>query len=247
MRETFPVMPRRPYTIYNCAMSLDGRTATVGKDSAFSGPSDWGRVHALRDAVEGICVGIGTVLVDDPKLRVKVIDNPRNPHRIVVDSMLRIPVDAQLLHVEREGVKVIVGTTTSGAANVDKVHALEAAGATVVACGTRTRVDLHVLWDTVKGAGINSVLLEGGGTLAWSMLEAGLVDEVRTYTAPYIVGGPVPGSVAITMGSGHPRVAGSFALELVEVHRVDDGSYSRHLVKREQGIHEHRHGVTTPS
>nr|MDO8116753.1 dihydrofolate reductase family protein [Candidatus Sigynarchaeota archaeon] len=59
------------------------------------------RVHALRDAVDGICVGIGTVLVDNPTLRVKHVEHARNPHRIVVDSRLNIPVDAALINKER--------------------------------------------------------------------------------------------------------------------------------------------------
>lgn len=232
MREPFPALASRPYTIYNCAMSLDGRTATVGGDSAFSGPSDWKRVHELRDAVDGICVGIGTVLADDPKLRVKFVDAPRNPHRVVVDSSLRTPTDAQLLHVEREGVKVFIGTTTTGAANKAKVTALEAAGATIVTCGDGPKVDVAAFWRCLKAEGLDSILLEGGGTLAWDMLEAGLVDELRIYTAPCIVGGPVPGSVAMTMGPGHMTVAGAFTLEQVTVQQLDGGTYTRYRVHR---------------
>lgn len=232
-REKFPAVDGRPYTIYNVAMSLDGRTSTVGGDSTFSGAGDWLRVHELRHSVDGICVGITTVLDDDPKLHTKFIDVPHHPHRIVVDSRLRIPLAAELLHFCREGVDVFVGTTQSSLIDEPaKARELENIGATCIPCGPGPRVDLLVLWGELKASGIDSVLVEGGGTVAGSLFRAGLVDEVRAFIAPVIVAGEVPPATAIVMDPGYKGVAGAIKLQLVEIAEIDDGFHARYLVKK---------------
>ncbi len=231
MREIFPVRVDRPYTIYNCAMSLDGRTATTGNDSKFSGEQDWMRVHELRDSVDGICVGIGTVLADNPKLRVKYIEHPRHPHRIVVDSTLKIPVDAELIRFERAGVRVLIGTTVNATLDVSKMGALRSKHVEIYTCGNGPRVDLVGFWHVLKSQHIDSVLVEGGGTLAGSLLAAHLVDELRVFIASRIVAGPVPGATAMVMGLDFPVVERSIALELVNVERMGGGMYARYILK----------------
>ncbi|MHA1370672.1 MAG: 2,5-diamino-6-(ribosylamino)-4(3H)-pyrimidinone 5'-phosphate reductase [Promethearchaeota archaeon] len=231
-RETFPVLKERPYTIYNCAMSLDGKTSTIGQDSSFSGKNDWVRVHELRDSVDGICVGINTVLVDDPKLRVKFIDNPKNPDRIVIDSRLRVPVDAQLVNFQRENVNAYVGTTEHAIRNnPTKVKVLKEKNVKIISCGAGKRVDIKVLWNELKKKGINSILLEGGGTVAASMFKERLIDEVRVYVAPFLVGGTVPPAASIIAGIGYKKVEDSIRLSLVKLAQLDDGIYARFLIK----------------
>ena len=88
----------RPYVILNAAMTLDGKIATATGSSNISGKKDLERVHELRKECDGIMVGIGTVLADDPRLTVHKIDaNPKdNPIRVVVDSKLKTPIDARI-------------------------------------------------------------------------------------------------------------------------------------------------------
>jgi 2,5-diamino-6-hydroxy-4-(5-phosphoribosylamino)pyrimidine 1'-reductase len=216
-------------------MSLDGKTASVGNDSAFSSDSDWRRVHALRNSVDGICVGIGTVLSDDPKLRVKFIEKKKNPHRIVIDSNLRIPIDAELLHIERDDVKVYIGTTFHATkSKVDKLKELKLLGVDTIACGEDTLVDVKKMWYQLKQKGINAILLEGGGTIAASMFDAGLIDEVRVFIAPVLLGGKIPPSVAIIMGKGFEKVNDGVALNLVNVKKMDGGIFARFLVEKKK-------------
>lgn len=235
IQESFPLVKNRPYTVYNCAMSLDGKTTSVGNDSAFSSDSDWKRVHALRNSVDGICVGIGTVLSDDPKLRVKFIEDKKNPHRIIIDSNLRIPINAELLHIEREEVNVFIGTTLHSInTKVDKVRKLKLLRADIIACGDRNLVDVKEMWYQLKQKGINAVLLEGGGTLAAGMFNAGIIDELRVFIAPVLLGGKIPPSVAIIMGEGYEKVIDGVNLSLVNVKKMDGGIYARFLVEKEK-------------
>ncbi|MHA1681338.1 MAG: RibD family protein [Promethearchaeota archaeon] len=231
-RETFPRKKLHPYIVYNCAMSVDGKISTVSNDSAYSCDEDWMRVHQLRNSMDGICVGIGTVIADDPKLRVKFIEPRRNPHRIILDSSLRIPLESKLLQFERRGVRVIVGATSSAFKNSRKVEELKSMNVELIEAGTGTSVDLHAFWAHVKTLGIHSVLLEGGGTLAFSMLRAGLVDEVRTFTSPCIVGGQAPPATSMAMGAGFGLVKDSIRLIVKEVKRLGVGIYSRYAVER---------------
>ncbi|MHA1791286.1 MAG: 2,5-diamino-6-(ribosylamino)-4(3H)-pyrimidinone 5'-phosphate reductase [Promethearchaeota archaeon] len=230
-KEKFPLLSGKPYTIYNCAMSLDGKTSTIENDSRFSGNEDWYRVHALRNSVDGICVGIGTVLSDDPKLRVKFIENPRNPHRIVVDSKLRIPTNAQLVHFEREGVKVYIGTTRFGMNNQEKVKELKNLSVKLIDTSTQDKVDLKILWSCLKEQGINSILVEGGGTLARSLFDEKLIDEVRVYISPVLVSGQSPPATSIIMGKGFKTVDEAIKLKLITIEKVGEGIFASFKVE----------------
>ncbi|MBD3185709.1 5-amino-6-(5-phosphoribosylamino)uracil reductase [Candidatus Bathyarchaeota archaeon] len=222
-REPFPRNVGRPYTIYNCAMSLDGRLSTISNDSAFSSKEDWMRVHRLRDAVDGICVGIGTVLSDDPKLRVKFLEAKKNPDRIIIDSMLKIPTDAQCLLVERDGVRVLIGTTSAAMENRAKVLALEKVGVELIDCGEGKLVNLKTLWRELFSKGIHSIMVEGGGTVAGSLLVDDLIDEIRVFIAPVLVGGNVPPATCIMMGQAFETVQHAIQLELVSINKCGNG------------------------
>src|SRR5207253_4658501 len=91
----------RPYVILNAAMSLDGKIATYTGDSRMSSPSDLRRVHRLRASVDGIMVGMRTLLKDDPKLTVRLAEG-RKPHRIIVDSTAQTPLTAYVVRTAKE-------------------------------------------------------------------------------------------------------------------------------------------------
>ena len=93
----------RPWVLYNAAMSIDGKIATTGGDTNFSDPTDWKEVHQIRSQVDGIMVGSGTVLADDPRLTIQTETPPSSfPLRIVVDSRLQIPEDARVINFESD-------------------------------------------------------------------------------------------------------------------------------------------------
>ncbi|WP_456472674.1 2,5-diamino-6-(ribosylamino)-4(3H)-pyrimidinone 5'-phosphate reductase [Methanocaldococcus sp.] len=213
----------KPYVISNVAMSLDGKLTTIGGDSRISCEEDLIRVHKIRAKVDGIMVGIGTVLKDDPRLTVHKIKANKNPVRIVVDSKLRIPLNARVLNNEA---KTIIATTEK--ADEEKIKELKKRGVEVIKCGEE-KVDLKKLMNILYEKGIRSILLEGGGTLNWSMFKEGLVDEVSVYIAPMIFGGK---AVTYVDGEGFKTVDDSIKLELKNFYRLGEGIVLEFLVKK---------------
>ena len=137
----------KPYVISNVGMSLDGKLATVENDSRISGENDLKRVHQIRKDVDGIMVGIGTILKDDPRLTVHKIDAKMedNPIRIVVDSNLRIPLNARVLNKDA---KTIIATTLKDTpdkiAKINKLKEME--NVDVIRTGTE-KVNLKELME----------------------------------------------------------------------------------------------------
>jgi len=173
----------RPRVIINAAMSVDGKIALVGgKRIKISDEEDFRRVHELRNSVDAILVGINTVLMDDPKLTVKekFVEEPKNPVRIVVDSNLRIPSTARVLN---DMAKTIIATTET-AQERDL-------NAEIIRCGKKN-VDLKCLLEELWKRGIRSIMVEGGGTVIYSFLKEGLVDELNVFVGSIIIGGNAP-------------------------------------------------------
>ncbi len=161
------------------ASSIDGRTALRGKKALkLSSQDDFARVHQLRSECDAVLVGVETVLSDDPKLTVKTefIPNARNPLRIVLDSRGRLPKDSAVLDGK-------AGTLVVTAQECTK----EFPHAEVMRCGSE-KVDLVSLLRALAERGIEKLLVEGGGTVAWSFLKEGLVDLFHLYVAPVILG-----------------------------------------------------------
>jgi len=183
--------------ILNAGMTLDGKIATKSRDSKISCPEDIMRVHRLRSEVDGIMVGINTVLIDDPKLTAHKVESGRNPVRIITDSRARVPLTAKVLQPEAGTIIAV-----SKNAPTDRVKEISKK-AEVIIVGEYT-VDLGGLMKELYLRGIRSILLEGGGTLNWSMLKEGLVDEVRVAIAPRIVGGK--DAVTLVEGEGYDMV-----------------------------------------
>jgi diaminohydroxyphosphoribosylaminopyrimidine deaminase / 5-amino-6-(5-phosphoribosylamino)uracil reductase len=144
-------------------------------------------VHRWRGQVDAVCVGIGTVLADDPLLTARTPEVTRQPARIVFDSEARLPPDSQLARTAHDARLIVV---TSRAAGRSQVDTLRAAGAeVVVSSGGNEAERVTDALDKLGALGIQSVLLEGGPRLAGSFLDAGEVDEMRIFIAPIAVGG----------------------------------------------------------
>ena len=175
---------RRPWFTLKAAATLDGKVATWrGESKWVTGEAARREGHRLRDTHDACMVGVGTVLADDPRLTVRGLRGGRDPVRVVVDSRLRTPPDAAVIGRGR----VIVATTR--AAPAARERRLTAAGAEVWRLPGRRAVDLAALARRLADAGIASVLVEGGPTLHGALSDAGLVDEVRLFLAPMILGG----------------------------------------------------------
>jgi 2,5-diamino-6-(ribosylamino)-4(3H)-pyrimidinone 5'-phosphate reductase len=219
---------KRPYVIINCAMSADGKISTFERRQVrISGKSDLARVDALRAKSDAIMVGVGTVLADNPSLRVKSEQlrmkrkssgKPENPLRVVADSLARTPSDAQVLG-KRPGDGCII--SISHAAPKDRLANL-ACRCEIVQCG-QDRVNLRELLSILSEKDVNTLMVEGGGTLNWSMIREGLVDEICVYVGALIIGGkdaPTPMD-----GEGFPSDFPK--LELISIERLDDGALLR--------------------
>ena len=177
----------RPLVTHKAAMSLDGRTATAGGDSKWiSGAASRAIVHRARAEAGAIAVGIGTALADDPLLTARDVDAQRQPLRLVFDSGARLPLASRLV-ATLEVAPVLVGCGPD--APRDRTDALEAAGAEVIRLpGDRAGAVVAAL-DELGRRGIDSLILEGGATLAASFLAAGEIDELRLFVAPLLLGG----------------------------------------------------------
>lgn len=178
----------RPFVILKSAVTLDGKTATSTGDSQWiSNEQSRQHVHRMRDRYDAIMVGIGTVLHDNPRLTTRLPDGGRDPVRVVVDSQLRIPSDAAILHVDSTAPTLVV---TTSAASVTKIDALRAGGVDVLVLpGNSGWVDLHKLMEELGQRNLQSVLVEGGATLNESLLLEGLIDRVAVFIAPKLIGG----------------------------------------------------------
>ena len=200
--------------IYNAAMSIDGKIATREGDSQLSDDLDWKEVHAIRRDVDAIMVGISTVIQDDPKLTVKFYEPLKKyPTRIIIDSNGKIPIDARVIAFEKEKYPTIVATTS----NLDPVrkNQLISVGVSIIEAGNNKHVDLVILSQKLYERGIKKVLLEGGGTLAWGLLEQDLIDEIRLFIAPYLTGGK--NATSLIMGEGFPKILSSRKFKMVDL------------------------------
>jgi diaminohydroxyphosphoribosylaminopyrimidine deaminase / 5-amino-6-(5-phosphoribosylamino)uracil reductase len=182
----------RPWVLFKSAMTLDGKVATRAGDSQWiSGEESRLLAHTWRASVDAVIVGIGTALADDPQLTARpdgiLAELPRQPRRVVFDSLARLPIASQLVSAADQ---VPLTVCVSRAAARSDTDALEAAGAQVlVATGENEPARVRSALDQLGASGIASVLLEGGPHLAGAFLDAGEVDEIRLFLAPILLGG----------------------------------------------------------
>ncbi len=174
---------KRPWVRAKMAASLDGKTALANGVSQWI-TSDAARrdSHRLRARSCAVLTGIGTVLADNPRLTVRHVQTTRQPLRVVVDSQLRIPLDAAFL--QRSGELIFTANAAEG-----NILALRDVGARVVVSpDTNGEVDLQRMMHILADLGMNEVLVEAGSRLNGALLNAGLVDELILYLAPCLIG-----------------------------------------------------------
>lgn len=216
-------MLKRPFVFINAAMSADGKIATIErKQTRISGTLDFERVDELRASSDAVMVGIGTVLSDNPSLTVKsekrrekrrADGGDENPVRIVVDSLARTPIDADIFK-KGAGKRIIA---VSESAPYEKVNKLSMR-AEIIILGEKN-VELEKLLVELKKQGINMLMVEGGATLNWGLVSAGLVDEIYTFIGNIIIGG----ANAPTLVDGDGCISEFCKLSLISCERLEDG------------------------
>jgi diaminohydroxyphosphoribosylaminopyrimidine deaminase/5-amino-6-(5-phosphoribosylamino)uracil reductase len=220
---TTRVLLGRPYVVAKWAMSLDGRIATRTGDSRWiTGPAARALGHDLRDTLDGIVVGVNTVLADDPELTVRIPGGSHRPSRpapwrIVVDSRGRTPLIAHLLTTGDVSRTLIATTDTS--APEWRCHVARAGALVLVLPAAAGRASLPAMLDAVLELGVTSLLVEGGGTLLGSLFDQHLVDRVYAFVAPMVIGGS--GAPSPVQGAGVCRMAD--AVRLAGVSRSEHG------------------------
>jgi len=173
----------RPFVRLKAAVSLDGRTALAdGRSQWITGPDARRDGHLFRKRASALLTGVGTLLADDPRLDVRLVETPRQPLRVLLDSRLRAPLSAKFFKPPGE---VIVYTAAEPSnppgANVEILRVPDAPG-------TEGHVDLNAVLVDLGRRGINELHVEAGAVLSAAFLEAGLVDELLVYMAPMLIG-----------------------------------------------------------
>jgi GTP cyclohydrolase II len=176
--------PDRPYVVLKYAQTLDGRIATGGGDSKWiSGPEERRVSHALRAASDAVLIGAGTVVADDPLLTVRMVPGA-SPIRVVLDSTLRVPPDAQVL-----GPDAVTVVLTSERSDPERRAALRRRGVKVDVVGEGPDgVDLAAGLARLRSLGIRCVLVEGGSRVITSALRGRLADRLVVAVAPLLLG-----------------------------------------------------------
>ena len=193
----------RPFVIAKSAQTLDGWTATSLNDSRWvTNEKSRHYVHRLRDRVDAIMVGVGTIAADNPSLTARLKNRKgKNPLRIVLDTHLRTPEEARILNDEfPERTLLVVGEKAIG----EKLDRIRKKGVSILSCPTKDgRLDLQALMGKLGSMGIMSLLVEGGSFVLGSMIREELVNKFHIFKAPKILGG----NDGIPMASGPGREA----------------------------------------
>jgi len=206
-----------PLVSLKAAMSLDGKIATASRESKWiTGERARTEAHRLRARHDAVLTGVETVLADDPELTVRM-SRGSTPLRVVVDSRARTPATARLLTAD--GRPPVIAVTRQ--APQTRIRRLERAGAEIWVIGSRAgKVNLRSLMKRLGRRGIQSVLVEAGGTLAAGALAARLVDRVYFFVAPRLIGGA--DALTPVEGVGVQQLSQAWRLERVRVRRLGE-------------------------
>jgi diaminohydroxyphosphoribosylaminopyrimidine deaminase / 5-amino-6-(5-phosphoribosylamino)uracil reductase len=184
----------RPWVRYKTAMTLDGKIATrTGRSRWITGPEARALVQGWRHRADAVAVGVTTLLQDDPALTTRLDGDGgagRTARKVVFDAIARTPTTARVFDDGPDGATARVTVGVGPDAPATRVRALEARGATVLSVPARQgRPEVATALRALAADGVVELLLEGGGTLAWSFLAAGAIDRVAWFVAPKLVGG----------------------------------------------------------
>jgi len=205
----------RPYVRCKLAMSLDGRTAMASGESKWiSSEASRLDVQRLRARSSVIVTGIGTVLADDPRMNARVGFELKQPDRVVLDTNLRMPVDAAMLSLP--GISWLANDSRDQCTR----SGLEQSGARMLdVTSDNGHIDLTALLSALKDLDYNEVLVEAGPSLSGAFMQAGLIDELIVYMAPHLMG---HGGNALLHLPGIEAMQDRIALQMTELRQVGD-------------------------
>lgn len=210
----------RPFVLAKAALTLDGWSATSTGDSKWI-TNDKSRlfVHKLRDRVDGIMVGIGTIIADDPSLTTRLKSRRgKDPIRVIVDTRLRIPHNAKVLNQASDSITLLaVGDNISPGL----IKGIENERVSTVLCPVKKGlIDLETLLDILGKMSVTSLMVEGGASIMGSMIEKRFIDKFYIFKAPKLLGGNDGFSMA--QGAGPERMDDSLKLKDIKVRRFGD-------------------------
>lgn len=210
------ISTRQPFVILKIAATLDGKIATAqGESKWITGEQSRKLVQRLRNGSDGILVGIGTILKDDPLLTPR-IKGGRNPFRVVLDSQLRIPDQARVLEKTPERTILV----TSARASDQKIEECKKKGIQVLILDTvEGRINLQTLLFRLGEMGITSLLVEGGSEVNGSFLREGLMDKILLFFSPKLLGGQ---ALEMFGGRGVEKLEDAYQIDHIKVKKVGE-------------------------
>jgi diaminohydroxyphosphoribosylaminopyrimidine deaminase/5-amino-6-(5-phosphoribosylamino)uracil reductase len=222
------ILKREPFIILKVAATLDGKIAARDGDSKWiSGEASRRFVHRLRDQVDGVIVGIGTVLKDDPMLTARVRGG-RDPYRIILDSRLRIPERAKVTEISPS--KTIIATTE--AAPKDKIERLENKKVRVLVLDSKEgRINLKTCLSKLGEMEMMSLLVEGGSQVNGAFLDENLVDKLLLFLSPKLIGDSQ--ALGIFGGKRVTNLKEAIVLREIRTKRIGEDILIEGYVKRE--------------
>jgi len=217
-----------PYITAKWAMSLDGRIATHTGDSRWiSSDASRAYVHKIRGCMDGVMIGVGTAIADDPLLTCRG-EAKRVSKRIIVDSKAKLPLDSKLVKTVKEA-GVIVAVTSQ--ASEDKQKRLQDAGCEVLVVeDINGLVDLRQLLKTLGQRAFTNILVEGGGRMLGSLFDNSLVDKAVVFIAPKVIGGK--NSISPVSGEGFALVSDAVQLDSMILKKMNNDIVAEGVIKR---------------
>ncbi|MCF8000856.1 MAG: bifunctional diaminohydroxyphosphoribosylaminopyrimidine deaminase/5-amino-6-(5-phosphoribosylamino)uracil reductase RibD [Halanaerobiales bacterium] len=210
-----------PFVYLKTGQTLDGYLATRTGDSRWvtnEAARKYG--HQLRHKVDGILVGVGTVISDNPRLTTRLEEKEgKDPIRIVLDSKLRTPVEANIINEESESPTFIITTEEYDRDKYAKLDKINNLNILVLPKDENGKIELHQLLKKLYQKEITSVLIEGGGKVNHSFLKSGLIDKVYCFIAPKLLGGN--DGIASFNGSGVEKMNNAYELQNIEYEMLD--------------------------
>jgi len=197
----------KPYVILCAAETIDGKIASRTGFSKLSCLQDLKRLHMLRADVDAVLVGANTIINDNPLLTVRLVEG-KNPIRIIIDGLLKIPLNANVI-TDKSAKTIIV---TSNKAPKEKINRICGMGVEVLVMGEN--INIKNLMENLYEDGVRKILLEGGGVLNWYMLYNKLVDELHITITPYILGGD--NAVSLVRGWGFNNLDDCVKAKLID-------------------------------
>ena len=209
------ITTKLPFVLMKTAMTLDGKISTYSGDSKWiSGEKSREVVHEIRHRYSAVMVGIGTAIVDNPSLTARRKNQKsKQPIRIIVDSHGKILLDSKIVLTAKKYKTILV---TTSQISIKKENKIKEKGIEIIKTSTKNNhVNLKELIKILGEKGIDSVLIEGGGTLNFSALEEGIVDKIMTFISPKIVGG-ITAKTSVD-GKGFPFISSAINIKNLKV------------------------------